>query len=121
MHNYHALQTAGIILNMAAEKIILVTGSRGQLGMELQQIAHHYPEFKFIFLAREEASIANNSAMQDVFEKYKPSFLINCAAYTAVDKAESEKETANEINGTAVGNLASLCKQFKTRFIHVST
>jgi dTDP-4-dehydrorhamnose reductase len=103
------------------DKVILVTGSRGQLGMELQQTAHLYPQFRFVFLSREEVSIADKKKVDDIFEKYRPSFLINCAAYTAVDKAESEKEAAEEINGTAVGHLAELSKQYSTRFIHVST
>ncbi|HWJ91833.1 MAG TPA: dTDP-4-dehydrorhamnose reductase [Flavisolibacter sp.] len=107
---------------MAADKkIILVTGSRGQLGMELQQIAPLYPQFDFVFLSREEASIADKEKLAHLFEKYRPAFLVNCAAYTAVDKAESEKEASEEINGHAVGHLAALCSQFGTRFIHVST
>jgi dTDP-4-dehydrorhamnose reductase len=106
---------------MAIDPTILVTGSRGQLGMELQEIAPLYPQFKFVFLSREEASISDKKAMVDVFQKYRPAFLINAAAYTAVDKAESEKAAAEDINGTAVGHLAELSRQHKTRFIHVST
>jgi dTDP-4-dehydrorhamnose reductase len=66
-------------------------------------------------------NIADNSSLQAVFEKYLPSFFINCAAYTAVDKAETEQEKAYLINAEAVSNIAKHCHQFKTKLIHVST
>jgi dTDP-4-dehydrorhamnose reductase len=102
-------------------KKILVTGSNGQLGNELKELASSFPQFQFIFSSREELSIADKQGVENFFRKYQPSYLINCAAYTAVDKAESEKELANEINGTAVGILASVCKQYGAKFIHIST
>ncbi|GAC1481520.1 MAG: dTDP-4-dehydrorhamnose reductase [Flavisolibacter sp.] len=102
-------------------KIILVTGCNGQLGSELQEIAGLYPDFDFIFLGKDNGPINDKTALKIVFEKHQPDYLINCAAYTAVDKAEQEKDLALEINGTAVGNLAVLCHQFNTRLIHLST
>jgi dTDP-4-dehydrorhamnose reductase len=102
-------------------KKIVVTGSNGQLGSELKELVSSFPQFQFIFLNREELSIADKQGVENFFRKYQPSYLVNCAAYTAVDKAESEKELANEINGTAVGILASVCKQYGTKFIHIST
>lgn len=102
-------------------KRILVTGSNGQLGCELKELVSSYSQFQFIFFNREELSINDKSGIDKVFGKYQPAYLINCAAYTAVDKAESEKELANEINGTAVGLLALVCKQYGTKFIHIST
>jgi dTDP-4-dehydrorhamnose reductase len=100
---------------------ILVTGSNGQLGSELKELASVYSPFQFVFLNREQLSIADKSSVEKIFDQYNPSYLINCAAYTAVDKAETEKELANEINGTAVGILATACKQYRTKLIHIST
>src|ERR1043165_8684859 len=100
---------------------VLVTGSTGQLGNELKELAPHYPALNFHFFSREELSIANTEAVEKVFAEYKPQFIINCAAYTAVDKAETEKEQALAINATAVGFLARMANQYNAKFIHVST
>ncbi len=105
----------------AIHKIILVTGCNGQLGSELQEIAGLHPDFEFIFLNRDQGPINDKSKIELLFDKHRPDYLINCAAYTAVDKAEQEKDLAFEINGTAVGNLAILCHRFNTRLIHLST
>jgi dTDP-4-dehydrorhamnose reductase len=103
------------------EAKIIVTGSNGQLGSELKELAASYPQFEMIFLSRDELSINDESSVKNIFEKHKPDFLINCAAYTAVDKAESEKELASSINGTAVGYLAANCKTYGTKLLHIST
>ena len=87
---------------------IIVTGSNGQLGSELKDLSGQYPQFNFVFLSREDVSITEKEKLQKVFEQYHPAWLVNCAAYTAVDKAETEQETAFEINGNAVGHLAFL-------------
>ena len=100
---------------------IIVTGSNGQLGSELKEISGHYPQFNFYFFTRAELSITDASALEQVFTAHQPKYFINCAAYTAVDNAEKEKETAFEINGTAVGKIAALCKQYNCKLIHVST
>jgi dTDP-4-dehydrorhamnose reductase len=100
---------------------ILVTGSNGQLGNELKELASSYPQFQFLFFDREQLSINDKAAIERTFKEHQPAYLINCAAYTAVDKAELEKELANTINGIAVGILASACKQYETKFIHIST
>jgi dTDP-4-dehydrorhamnose reductase len=68
-----------------------------------------------------ELSITDNDAVKKIFEEHRPAYLINCAAYTAVDKAESEKELNNQINGVAVGILALASNQNGTKFIHIST
>lgn len=102
-------------------KKIFVTGSNGQLGNELKEISSSYPQYQFLFFGREELPINNSTEIEKKFQEHKPAYLINCAAYTAVDKAESEKDLASEINGTAVGNLATISKQFNCKFIHVST
>ncbi len=101
--------------------VILVTGSKGQLGNELQQLAQLYPQFRFHFTDVEELSITEEAAILAEFEKRKPDFCINCAAYTAVDKAEENIEICQLINATAVGYLAKACEQFGAKFVHVST
>jgi len=102
-------------------KKILVTGSNGQLGNELRELAPSFVQYEFIFTDVEELSITDKDAVEKIFQEQQPAYLINCAAYTAVDKAESDKELANEINGTAVGILAAASKKHNTRFIHIST
>lgn len=100
---------------------ILVTGSNGQLGSELKELAATLPGMDFRFTSRQELAIDDESQLEALFAEIKPSFVINCAAYTAVDKAESEKEEALRINATAVGYLATVCKQHGAKLIHVST
>jgi dTDP-4-dehydrorhamnose reductase len=100
---------------------ILVTGSNGQLGSDLRDLAASYPQYEFVFTDVAELSITNRDAVNSFFANERPAYLVNCAAYTAVDKAESEKPLSDEINGTAVGILASACQEHGTRFIHIST
>ncbi len=106
---------------MGESPTILVTGANGQLGKELKQLESAYPAFRFIFLSREDMPVHHFELVRNVFKATHPQFLINCAAYTAVDKAESEKELAFQINGEAVGVLAAVCKEYGTRLIHIST
>jgi dTDP-4-dehydrorhamnose reductase len=105
---------------MSKQKI-LVTGSTGQLGTELREIAGAYPQFDFLFYNRDQLAINNERSVEDTLDRFKPAYLVNCAAYTAVDKAESEKNLASQINGTAVGKLAKHCLKHHTRFLHIST
>jgi dTDP-4-dehydrorhamnose reductase len=100
---------------------ILVTGGNGQLGSELKELASSYRQFEFLFLDREQFPINDPAQVQDIIAEHQPAYLINCAAYTAVDKAEAETKLAKEINGTAVGFLAAACEKQGTKFIHVST
>lgn len=100
---------------------ILITGSNGQLGSELKELASLYPQFEFLFFDRQQLPIGDSVKVQNIIAEHQPAYLINCAAYTAVDKAESEIGLANEINGKAVGILASASKAHGTKFIHVST
>lgn len=99
---------------------ILVTGAEGQLGKELQQLSNHYSH-NFLLTSKEDLLIDNFKATKNFFEKQQIDFCINCAAYTAVDKAEAEKERAFAINADAVGNLAQICNEHQTRLIHIST
>ena len=100
---------------------ILVTGANGQLGMELRDLALSHPEYSFSFLSREELAIENAEEVNNYFATYRPTAVINCAAYTAVDKAETEKEQAFRINSEAVGILAAASREMGARFVHVST
>lgn len=100
---------------------IIVTGSGGQLGYELRQLAKVYKGFQFIFLSKEEAPIEDIHKIRHIILKERPAYLINGAAYTAVDKAEAHIEESNEINGYAVGRIALACKESGAHFIHIST
>ena len=102
-------------------KNILVTGSNGQLGQELQELSKLFSSYRFHFYNRSELDISDTAQVNKVLVETAPDYCINCAAYTAVDKAESERETAFAINGSGPGNLAAACKQTDTRFIHIST
>ena len=100
---------------------ILVTGANGQLANEIKTISAHYPSNQFLFTTKEDLSIENAGAVELFFEKNRIDYCINCAAYTAVDKAESEKEKAFLINADAAGNLANICNIHKAKLIHIST
>lgn len=102
-------------------KKILITGANGQLGKEFRDLADDYPNDEFLFLSREDLPIHHYELVRNVFDSFQPDFCINCAAYTAVDKAEQEKELAFLVNAESVGVLAAVCSLHKTKFIHVST
>jgi dTDP-4-dehydrorhamnose reductase len=101
--------------------VVLVTGANGQLGQAIQSVVGNYPSIDFVFCSSSELNITDSSNCESVFEKYKPQFCINAAAYTAVDKAETESEKAYAINVTGAQNLASVCKAYNTVLLHVST
>ncbi len=100
---------------------ILVTGANGQLGTAIRALSVHFPEFHFLFPGREALPVDDAALVRQYFENNVPAFCINCAAYTAVDKAETDRETAMKVNGVAAGLLAAVCKSFKTKLIHIST
>jgi len=102
-------------------KKVLVTGANGQLGWELQQAAKANPNFEFIFLDRSAMDLSNPDGLLKIIESYAPSAIINTAAYTAVDKAETEKSLAHIINAEAVAELASIAKNKNIPFITYST
>lgn len=103
------------------KKKIIVVGATGQLGSEINMLSQHYPQYEFIFLSESDLSILDFEAVRKVFEHQKPAFLINCAAYTAVDKAETDRETAFKVNTEAVSFMAALCNEYQTGFVHIST
>ena len=100
---------------------IVVTGANGQLGNELRLFSTSFPRYDFIFLSKEDLSIQHSGEVDRFFESERPDFCINCAAYTAVDGAESEKEIAFAINGKSPGLLAAACRLNQTKLIHLST
>lgn len=102
-------------------KTVLVTGSKGQLGNELQVLASSYPQFSFIFTDVEELDICNQSAVESCFANCKIDFLLNCAAYTAVDKAEEDIDLCYKINKDAVGFLGQAATRYGVKVVHVST
>lgn len=100
---------------------IVVTGANGQLGKCLQDVASNFPALQCIFLGREHCDLQQFGMVSQVLQALKPDWVINAAAYTAVDKAEQETQAADLINGEAVGHLAKVCKDIAAKLIHVST
>jgi dTDP-4-dehydrorhamnose reductase len=101
--------------------VVLVTGANGQLGQAIQSVAGNFPSLDLIFCSSSELNITDKTNCESVFEKFKPNFCINTAAYTAVDKAETEPEKAYAINVVGAQNLAQVCKTYDTVLLHVST
>jgi dTDP-4-dehydrorhamnose reductase len=102
-------------------KNIVIFGASGQLGSCFKQIAENEGITTMFFPPESEANILDTEALKKVFEQYKPAYSINCAAYTAVDKAEDDYETSEKINKTGAENLAKLCAEYNSVLLHVST
>lgn len=100
---------------------ILVTGSKGQLGNEIQIIAKRYQQFNFIFTDVDELDITNPTELKQFFSENKIDFVVNCAAYTAVDKAEDDQELCFKINEHAVKLLGEAAVRSGAKIIHIST
>lgn len=100
---------------------VLVTGANGQLGSEIREISGAFPELEFSFTDVAELDITNPEKVAAFLSGFKPEFLVNCAAYTAVDKAETDISTATLLNATAVGILAGESAKLECKMIHVST
>ena len=100
---------------------ILVTGGNGQLGSELKEIAPNYQDYNFLFTDVKDLDITNHGAVAALIKSNNINVIINCAAYTAVDKAESEPELADAINHLAVANFAQIAKDKNIKLIHIST
>ena len=101
--------------------VVLVTGASGQLGQAIQSIASHYSEVQFIFASSRDLDISNSEKVAAFFEKHTIDFCINAAAYTAVDKSETEVERAEAINVLGSKYLAQVCQKHGATLIHIST
>jgi len=99
---------------------ILVTGSNGQLGSEIQDLSSDYT-YNFFFTDRNTLDITNERGIEDFVQDNNINAIINCAAYTVVDKAEEDQESADKVNHQAVKILASIAKAKNIKLIHVST
>ncbi len=102
-------------------KNILVTGASGQLGYEIQQIHTELANSNFIFTDIQDLDITNLEDISCFFERTKIDFIINCAAYTAVDKAEKEIQESRLVNVVAVSYLAEISQKYDIPIIHIST
>ncbi|MBK7557656.1 MAG: dTDP-4-dehydrorhamnose reductase [Chitinophagaceae bacterium] len=100
---------------------ILVTGANSQLGNELHVIAPQFPYCQFLFVTKAELDITNFNSIIKYFKGHSVDYCINCAAYTAVDKAETDEDQAYLINADAVAILAKICSQNNAQLIHIST
>ena len=100
---------------------ILVTGANGQLGSEIRVLSEGMEEFVFTFIDVEDLDLTDRDAVEAFFKNGSYDYVINCAAYTAVDKAESDEETAFKVNADAVGLLGEVTAACGSRVIHIST
>lgn len=102
-------------------KTVLVTGASGQLGKCIESIKDNHSSLQFIFADSKTLDITKLKEVKAFFDSRKINWCINCAAYTAVDKAESDAENANQVNVHGVKNLAQACANHNAKFIHIST
>jgi dTDP-4-dehydrorhamnose reductase len=109
------------ISNYKKMAVILITGANGQLGSELKSISKSFYGYDFIFTDIDELDITDPVQTSEFIKKNEPGWIVNCAAYNLVDKAESEPDKAMLINSTAVMNISESIKGSACRFIHVST
>ncbi|MDB2495258.1 dTDP-4-dehydrorhamnose reductase [Flavobacteriaceae bacterium] len=100
---------------------ILITGANGQLGKCIKDVSIHYPAHNYLFLSRKDLDITNKEAIQVLFDKEEFDFCINAAAYTHVEKAESNQEKAFLVNREGTRNIAEQCKKNNTTMIQIST
>lgn len=101
--------------------IILVTGANGQLGSELRDLSKEYKDWDWLFTDHQELDITDTDALNTYFLEQAPLFVLNTAAYTAVDQAEDEGEMAYKVNSIGVKNLVEVCTKLKAKLIQVST
>jgi dTDP-4-dehydrorhamnose reductase len=101
--------------------VVLITGAKGQLGSELKVVSKKYFGYEFIFTDVDTLDLTDQDALVEFIRKKRPAWIINCAAYNFVDKAEKDYETALLINGTAVKNISTAIRDSVSRFIHISS
>lgn len=106
---------------MTKPLIVLVTGGKGQLGQALHAESAAFADIKLIVTDMPEVNICEPASLRAALDKYQPQVIINCAAYTAVDKAEAEQELAFRLNAEGVANLAELARLHDIRLLQLST
>lgn len=106
---------------MEQKALIYITGANGQLGLEFQNSVAHFQEFEFKFYSSQDWDISNINTYPILKKDNKPQFIINCAAYTAVDFAENNAPQAYKVNEFGVNLLGSFCKENEIYLIHIST
>lgn len=104
-----------------SQPLILVTGEAGQLGDSIKKLTHLYPQFNFYFPSLAEFDLSKPENVAAFILDNQPEVVINCAAYTAVDKAETEQEICLKINALSVAEMAKACKQLGATLITIST
>ena len=102
-------------------KKILVTGANGQLGKCIRDVSKTFPNLEIVFVSKEELDITNKNAIDKYFKNKIPDYCINTAAYTNVEKAETDEENAFLVNAEGVKNLAIACKENSITLLHIST
>jgi dTDP-4-dehydrorhamnose reductase len=102
-------------------KKILVTGATGQLGSELKVLSENYSQFEWFFANRSMVSLDDLAVLKVQLESIQPDVILNCGAYTAVDKAETEPELADIVNHQAVKIIAQYANDHQIKLIHIST
>lgn len=102
-------------------KNILVTGGNGQLGSSIKKVQTEFEEAHYLFTDVEDLDITDENSVRSFVSKHQIHYIINCAAYTAVDKAEEEFELAKKINASGPGILAKVSNELNAKFIHIST
>lgn len=108
-------------MNQNSKIKILITGSKGQLGLSFQKLAPVYPDLKFTFTDIDELDICDLNQLNAFIDNNNFDVIINCAAYTAVDKAETDEEMATLLNATAPSYLAQIANQKNIKLVHIST
>jgi len=101
--------------------VILVTGAAGQLGSEIKAVSRNYSGYEFVFADIDTLNLTDSEAVKNFIQINQPDWIINCAAYNSVDRAETDIETAFSVNALAVKNLADSIKGTEIKFIHLST
>jgi dTDP-4-dehydrorhamnose reductase len=101
--------------------VILITGAKGQLGNELKIVSKNFYGYEYIFTDIDTLDLTNPEQTAEFIKKTRPGWIINCAAYNFVDKAESESDVAMLINGTSVKNITDVIQGSECKFIHISS
>lgn len=118
---YLQLGFEALFIAIMTKKIILISGVKGQLGRLLEEVSRNFGQFDFVFTDVDELDITDYQQLHFFFLNNRIDFMINCAAYTAVDKAEEERDEAYRINAEACGYLAEFGHKFDFKLVHIST